>query len=218
MPAIHEVDVGEVALAGIDGHDHLSRELDHWTAEFRRMQRDRLPALERLARELAERQPQPSPTVTLVHGDTKPGNFAFDGDRVTAVFDWELATLGDPLTDIGWLECNWETPGSFTARPESLSRDQAIALYENLTGITVRNREWYRALAMFKMSVIMLVAAMLFDEGATDDLRFANMGLAVHPYTTSALGALGIADQVDSGPVIARRERVRAVRAKLAAH
>ena len=71
------------------------------------MQRDRLPALERLAAELADRQPAPCPIVALVHGDPKPGNFAFEGDEVSAVFDWELATVGDPLTDIGWLECNW---------------------------------------------------------------------------------------------------------------
>ena len=200
----------------IDGRDHLTREVEHWTAEFRRVQRERLPALERLAAELADRQPVPCPIVTLVHGDPKPGNFAFAGDEVSAVFDWELATVGDPLTDIGWLECNWDTPGAFTTRPGSLSCDDAVALWEQITGIVVQNRDWYRALAMFKMSVIMLVAAMLFDEGVTDDLRFANMGLAVQPYTEMALAALGIDAAPDSGPVLARRERVRAVRAQLA--
>jgi aminoglycoside phosphotransferase (APT) family kinase protein len=132
------------------------------------------------------------------------------------VYDWELATVGDPLTDIGWLECNWRTPGAFTRLPGALSCNDVVALYEKLTGIVVRNRDWYRALATFKMSVIMLVAAMLFDGGATDDLRFANMGLAVHPFTTTALAALGIEEPLESGPVVARRERVRAVRAQLA--
>jgi aminoglycoside phosphotransferase (APT) family kinase protein len=43
------------------------------------------------------------PRITLVHGDAKPGNFAFVGDDVSAVFDWEMTTVGDPLTDMGWM-------------------------------------------------------------------------------------------------------------------
>jgi aminoglycoside phosphotransferase (APT) family kinase protein len=46
----------------------------------------------------------PCPQVTLVHGDAKPGNFAFIGGDVSSVFDWEMTTVGDHLTDIGWLE------------------------------------------------------------------------------------------------------------------
>jgi aminoglycoside phosphotransferase (APT) family kinase protein len=62
-----------------------------------------------------------------VHGDAKPGNFAFVDDGVSAVFDWEMATLGDPLTDIGWL-------------------DELLARYTGSSGIAPANREWYRAL------------------------------------------------------------------------
>ena len=50
-------------------------------------------------------------------GIAKPGNFAFEGDEVTAVFDWEMATIGDPLADVGWAEMLWTVPGSFTACP-----------------------------------------------------------------------------------------------------
>ena len=218
IAAIHRVDLAAVGLSHIDGREHVTRELDHWTAEIRRVQRDRLPALERLAAELADRKPAPSPTITLVHGDPKPGNFAFEDDGVSAVFDWELATVGDPLTDIGWAECNWAMPTSFTNRPGALTADEFVARYEELTNITVRNREWYRALETFKMAAIMLVAAMLFDSGVTDDLRFAGMGLAVHSFTTDALAALGVDEPLESGPVTARRERIRAVRAQLAEH
>ena len=132
------------------------------------------------------------------------------------MFDWELASVGDPLADIGWAECNWTTPGSFTNRPGALTPDEFIALYQELTGIPVRHREWYRAFQGFKMVVIMLVAAMLFDRGVTDDVRFADMGLAVHPYTVKALTALGIDEELEPGPVTARDERVRAVRERLA--
>ena len=77
------------------------REIDHWTSEIRRVQRGPLPALERLAEAVREQQPEQCPSVTLVHGDAKPGNFAFEGSEVSAVFDWEMATIGDPLADIG---------------------------------------------------------------------------------------------------------------------
>jgi aminoglycoside phosphotransferase (APT) family kinase protein len=150
--------------------------------------------------------------VTLVHGDAKPGNFAFAHDEVSGIFDWEMASVGDPLTDIGWAEFNWTTPNSFTNQPGALTPDEFVAYYSELTGIAVEHRPWYRAFQGYKMVVIMLVAAMLFDQGSTSDLRFAAMGDAVHPYTLKALAELGVDEDLAPGPVTAREERVRAVR------
>ena len=212
LAAIHRVDPGQANLGFLgDGRVFLDRELAHWAGEMHRVQRGTLPALERLLAELIARKPEPSSSVTLVHGDPKPGNFAFVDDEVSAVFDWELTTLGDPLADIGWAELNWTTPGSFTNQPGALTADEFIELYENLTGIPVVHREWYRAFQGFKMVVIMLVAAMLFDRGVTDDLRFAHMGLAVDMFTRPALASLGITDDIEPGPVTAREERMREV-------
>jgi aminoglycoside phosphotransferase (APT) family kinase protein len=211
LAAIHRVDLDAVGLSAEAGRHHLERELAHWTAELQRVQRDRLPALERLAAELADQRPEPSSTITLVHGDPKPGNFAFLDDTVSAIFDWELATVGDPLADVGYLECMWSSPASFTSHPGAITVDEFVTHYERLTGHAVHDREWYRALQGFKLAVIMLVGAMLFDSGATDDLRMANMGLGVHPFTTTALGDLGV-EPLDPGPVSARPERVRAAR------
>ena len=64
-----------------DGHGYLDRELAHWAGEIRRVQRGPLPALERLVAALREQQPEQCPSLTLVHGDAKPGNFAFEGGR-----------------------------------------------------------------------------------------------------------------------------------------
>jgi len=212
LAAIHRVDLAAVGLSDDDGHDHLRRELAHWTAEMRRVQRDRLPALERLATELVDRRPEPYPAITLVHGDPKPGNFAFEDDEVSAVFDWELATVGDPLTDVGYLECMWTSPASFTCHPRALTVDELVGHYEQLTGIAVRHRDWYRALAGFKLAVIMLVGAMLFDSGVSNDLRLAHMGLGVHLFTTAALADLGVVEPLGPGPVTARPERLQAAR------
>jgi aminoglycoside phosphotransferase (APT) family kinase protein len=128
LAAIHSIDLHASALDRLDalgtGADYLTHELDHWRAEVDRVRRGPLPALDRLHAELRERQPDQCPTVTLVHGDAKPGNFAFEHDEVSAVFDWEMVSVGDPLSDIGWAEFNWTTP---TRSPTCPARSPATS-------------------------------------------------------------------------------------------
>ncbi len=212
LVAIHNVRPTTTDLSFLDSEDFLQRQLDHWHGQMARYQRGALPALERLHSELIRQRPAASPTVTLVHGDPKPGNFAYQDDLVSAVYDWELATLGDPLADVAWAEINWTTPGFFTSLPGSLTVDQFIRRYQDLTGFEVRHREWYRALQGFKVAVIMFVGAMLFDNAVSDDLRLADMGPAVHYYTVRALAELGVEEGIDPGPVTAGKERYRSVR------
>ena len=216
LAAIHLVDLATTGLDALPaGVGYLDRELDHWAGEMRRVASGPLPGLERLLAELRKRQPDQSPAVTLVHGDPKCGNFAFVGDEVNAVFDWELAQLGDPLADIGWAELLWMSPASFTSRPSSLNVNEFVARYEAITGIPVRNREWYRAFQAYKMAVILLVGVMVFDVGASDDLRLANMSGAVPMLTQMALQEFGIKDEIDPGPIAAGAERIQQVRERL---
>jgi len=213
LAAIHLVDLRATGLDAIgDGTGFLDREFERWSGETRRVQRGPLPALERLLHELRQHQPEQSPTVTLVHGDPKPGNFAFRGDQVSAVFDWELATVGDPLADLGWAEYVWTTPGSITSRRGALTPDELVDTYQDLTGVPVRHRTWYRAFQGYKMVVILLLGAMLFDAGLTDDLRFVEMAHAVHPCTVQLLASLGVDEALEPGPVLPRPSRVDAVR------
>ncbi|MBL7486885.1 phosphotransferase family protein [Frankia sp. AgB1.9] len=209
LAAIHLVDLSGTGLVALgDGRSYLDDQLDRWTAEMRRVQRGELPGLERLLAELRDRRPTASERVTLVHGDPKPGNFAFVDGEVTGVFDWEMAGIGDPLADVGYLDLLWKTPVFFTSRPAALTSDEAVAYYEELTGIPVRHREWYRALQAFKTSVILLVGAMLFDTGHTDDLRFGMMGRAITPYVRRSLRDFGVDELPPSGPVEPRPERL----------
>ncbi len=213
IAAIHLVDLEASGLTSVaDGHDFFDREMLRWTSEIRRLQRAPLPALERLADAVREQQPEPSPHITLVHGDPKPGNFAFVGSTVSAVFDWELATIGDPLADIGWAELLWAAPVGLPSLPGALTIEEFIERYQQLTEISIQHREWYRAFQMFKTAVIMLSGSMLFDSGESDDLRFAHMGPVVHWYTQQALAELGENSDLESGPVLPRRERLDAVK------
>ncbi|MFY9921320.1 MAG: phosphotransferase family protein, partial [Mycobacterium sp.] len=203
LAAIHLVDLDATGLAALgDGHDHLDRELDHWAHEMHRVQRGELPALERLLVALKDTKPQPYRTITLVHGDAKPGNFAFVGDDVSAVFDWEMTTVGDPLTDIGWMELLWMQPVGITSHPAAPSIEEFLSHYESVSGISVANRSWYRALNAYKMAVICLIGSMLFDSGDSDDQRFVLNAYGVSPLTQLGLAELAIDEKLDDCPVI----------------
>jgi aminoglycoside phosphotransferase (APT) family kinase protein len=205
LAAIHLVDLEAVGLAELDdGATHLDRELTRWADEMHRVQRGPLPALDRLLDELRATTPMPCERTTLVHGDAKPGNFAFVGDDVSAVFDWEMTTLGDPLTDLGWLELLWMQPVGLTSHPAALGIDELLARYTEVSGIVPANREWYRALNAYKMAVICLIGSMLYAAGSTTDERFAMNALGIPLLTQLGLGELGVTEKLDDGPVLAR--------------
>ncbi|MGO9692322.1 MAG: phosphotransferase family protein [Mycobacterium sp.] len=212
LAAIHSVDLDRTGLAALDdGSDHLDRELAHWAAEMNRVKRDRLPALERLYQALRVRKPDPCPKVTLVHGDAKPGNFAFTDGEVSAVFDWEMTTVGDPLTDIGWLEMLWIQPVGINSHAAALPIDALLAHYESVSGIEVRNRPWYRAFNAYKMAVICLIGAMLIEDGHSDDQKLVLAAYGTSLMTKVGLGELGIDEPLDDGPVLPREERIQQV-------
>jgi aminoglycoside phosphotransferase (APT) family kinase protein len=205
LATIHRVDVAAADLDGLaDGHGHLDRELAHWEGEMHRVQRGELPALERLLKALRETQPEQYRTMTLVHGDAKPGNFAFlDGD-VSAVFDWEMTTIGDPLTDVGWMELLWMQPVGIASHPGAPSIEEFLSHYESVSGISVQNRSWYRALNAYKMAVICLIGSMLFDAGDSDDQRFVLNAYGISPLTKMGLAELAVDEMLDDGPVMPR--------------
>ena len=215
LARIHSVDLDATGLGHLgSGRDYLRRELDRWESDMRRVRRGPLPALERLLSELRRAQPEPCPRVTLVHGDAKPGNFAFLEDRVSAVFDWELTDVGDPLADVGYAEVLWALPVGLNSRPGSLTADELVSRYEERTGIRVQNREWYRALQAYKLAVIMLLGSMLFDGGHSDDMRLSDMSYGIPLMTGAGLHELGVEEVLESGPIAPRRDRVHEVRAR----
>jgi aminoglycoside phosphotransferase (APT) family kinase protein len=212
LAAIHSVDLRQTGLDALDdGGDHLNRELNHWADEMNRVKRDALPALERLVEALRAGKPAPCPQITLVHGDAKPGNFAFTGGEVSAVFDWEMTTVGDPLTDIGWLEMLWMQPVGITSHSAALSIDDLLAHYEAVSGIKPQNRPWYRAFNAYKMAVICLIGAMLIDSGDSDDQKLVLAAYGTAMMTKVGLTELGIDEPLDDGPVLPREERIQQV-------
>jgi aminoglycoside phosphotransferase (APT) family kinase protein len=207
LVAIHDVDVKSLSFLD-DGREFVDRELGYWSGEMRRVQRGPVPALERLLAELEAQRPPASDVVTLLHGDAKPGNFAFVGAELTASFDWEMTALGDPMSDLAYAQITWALRGMFTILPSSLTPDELVDRYAARTGRDIRDLAWHRALQGYKLGVIMLLGSMLFDAGHSDDPRLGFMGYATEMFTTPALAELGVDEPPESGVVLARPERL----------
>jgi len=126
----------------------------------------------------------------VVHGDYRLGNVMLAPDspaRIIAVFDWELATIGDPLADLGYLLASWIEPGdeigffaaSTTALPNASSRADLLARYQRHTGAAVDRIAWYQALAHWKLALILEGSYQRLLAGATNDSWLAGMAEAV---------------------------------------
>ena len=142
-------------------------------------QRD-VPVVEEVAGELAERLPAES-GATIVHGDYRLGNVLFAPAapaRLTAVLDWELATLGDPLADLGYLAATWSdagSPGTVLERSPLTRADgfprsaDLVARYAERTGREVGDLAFYQALALWKAAVFCEAIYGRWLRGETDE-------------------------------------------------
>jgi aminoglycoside phosphotransferase (APT) family kinase protein len=159
--AIHAVDIDAVGLGDAAKRTgYLQRQVTRWTDQWHRSKETDSPAIEELAVRLAASLPA-SPRTTVVHGDYRLGNVmvdAVDRARIIGVFDWEMATLGDPLADVGYTLLYWGTtdrppvhPSQAIAdRPGFLSAAALAARY----GVELERLDFYVVLAAFKLAII----------------------------------------------------------------
>ncbi|MGA2014904.1 MAG: phosphotransferase family protein [Solirubrobacteraceae bacterium] len=142
----------------------------------------------------------PSPPATIVHGDYRLGNTMFAVDapaRLVAIFDWEMATIGDPLADIGYMMIHWTQAGeetgrgfnlqSVTARPGFPTRQELVARYEQRSGRSVQALDWYVTLALWKAVVFMEGNYRRAITGASDDPYLKSFGDGVVELAQRAL-------------------------------
>ena len=109
--------------------DHVSRELDMWEMRLNYFDRP-FPFLQACLRWMRDNNPDVPGMPSLVQGDTGPGNFLHDGNKLTAIVDFELAHIGDPLEDLAWI-------GTRNAQEPVPDYDRLVAQYEQLSGIKV---------------------------------------------------------------------------------
>jgi aminoglycoside phosphotransferase (APT) family kinase protein len=170
---------------GLDGfgkpEGFLERQVNRWLGQLARYQARDLPGLEELAGWLRQQQAPAQPSAIL-HGDYSLFNVLFSrtGPRLTAVVDWETATIGDPLVDLGWLVAQWSEPGEppvietgITHLEGMAGRSELVAEYARLTGRDTSAIAYYAALASFKLACIVEGAWYRFSRGQTTNPRHA---------------------------------------------
>ncbi len=163
---LHEVDVAAVGLQDLGRPEgYLERQLDRWERQFAGVTTRGIGTADRIIEVLRRSQPM-SRGAAVVHGDYRIDNVMIDLDDpgvIRAVLDWEMATLGDPLADVGMLAMFWDEPGrsfnpitgGLTAFPGFGSVEDLIERYARRRGVEVAGIDWYLCFSRFKLAVIL---------------------------------------------------------------
>jgi aminoglycoside phosphotransferase (APT) family kinase protein len=198
LARIHAVDYEAVGLGGF-GHPegYLERQVRRWGEQWERSKAADLPAVDELARRLQAALPESGPP-TIVHGDYRLDNTMLaldDPTRIVAVLDWEMATLGDPLADVGLFLLYWAqndaqviaTGDGISTDAGFLSHDEVVACYAERSGRRVDELDWYVVFAGYKLAIIVEGIAARYRMGKTLGEGFEAMGEMVARLVDGAL-------------------------------
>ncbi|MFY4719569.1 phosphotransferase family protein [Streptomyces sp. LaBMicrA B280] len=195
---LHAVDPAEVGLGDFGRPEgYLDRQLRRWGKQLDASRNRELPGIDELHAELGRKLPA-SPTATVVHGDYRLDNVLIGADdRITAILDWEMSTLGDPLTDLGLLVMYSrsldmpDSPVSTTAEaPGHPAPEELIERYAARSGRDVTAVSWYEAFAFFKLAVILEGIHYRFTLGRTVGQGFDRIGELVPVFIDHGLTTL----------------------------
>jgi aminoglycoside phosphotransferase (APT) family kinase protein len=185
---IHEVDYRAAGLADLGRPEgYVQRQIRGWSERYAHSRTDDIPEMERVRAWLEAHRPAES-GAALIHNDYKYDNLVLDPtdlSRILAILDWEMATIGDPLMDLGstlgyWVEAD-DPPElqSFrfclTTLPGNFTRAQLVARYAERSGRDVSHILFYYVYALFKIAVIVQQIYFRYHRGFTRDERFARM-------------------------------------------
>jgi aminoglycoside phosphotransferase (APT) family kinase protein len=196
VDALVEIHAVDWVAAGLEGlgrpTGYLERQVRRFLGLWEHNRTRDLPAVERVGAWLGDHLPESGPA-TVVHGDYRLGNVMLARDapaRLVAVFDWEMATIGDPLADLGYLLSTWidRTDPPLGRRFELTrvtraegfpTREELTARYEERSGRRATNLRWYRTLALWKSIVFMEGNYKRATAGSTDDPYLKDFGEGV---------------------------------------
>ena len=165
MADLHTKDPQAIGLGDYGKpQDYCARQISRWSKQYKLSETETIAEMDRLIEWLPETIP-PQHESSVVHGDYRLDNmiFAADEDRVLAVLDWELSTLGDPIADFSYLMLNWFQPADGRAGLLGLDLEalgiptvqQAVDRYVERTGYPVPPMDWYFAYNLFRLAGIM---------------------------------------------------------------
>jgi aminoglycoside phosphotransferase (APT) family kinase protein len=182
---LHGVDPESAGLAGFGRPaGYLQRQVRRFSSIWEAQHTREVPEIHRIAGWLQDNLPA-SVDVCVVHGDYRLGNVMIQrtSPQLQAILDWEMATLGDPLADLGYLCATWARPGdddnpmfalSTVTRLEGFpTPEQLRQRYASRSGRNVDALRWYEVLALWKAAVFLESSYRRYREGTTDDPYFA---------------------------------------------
>lgn len=195
---LHAVDPSAVGLADFGRPEgFLNRQLRRWGKQLDASRNRDLPGIDALHATLGRSLPG-SPAPTVIHGDYRLDNVLIgDDDRIKAVLDWEMSTLGDPLTDLGLLVM-YSAPLEITGSPISTTAGAAghpdpaelVARYAAGSGRDTSAIAWYTAFAWFKLAVILEGIHYRYTLGQTVGGGFERIGDLVPVFIEHGLTTL----------------------------
>jgi aminoglycoside phosphotransferase (APT) family kinase protein len=189
LVAFHAVDYKAIGLGDLGKPEgFIERQIEGWYKRWHGAKPDELAEMETVYRWLKANLPD-TVQFTLVHNDYKLDNVmlaADDPGKVVAIFDWDMCTLGDPLSDLGALLCYWTEPTDppymqgMAMMPTGdmgfLTRKQLVERYAAGSGRSIHHIHFYHALGLFRLTVIIAQIYIRFARGQTQDNRFAAFG------------------------------------------
>jgi len=200
---LHSIDYQAAGLGELGRPEgYVQRQIEGWSKRYFKAKTDEVSEIEQLARWLADHQP-PEQGATLIHNDFKYDNLVLDPadwSHIIAVLDWEMATVGDPLMDLGTSLGYWINPDdpelmqqfklSPTYLPGNPSREEVVQRYAQQSSRPVDNIVFYYAYGLFKIAVILQQIYYRYKKGYTKDPRFAPLHFAVRLCGTVGLQAV----------------------------
>jgi aminoglycoside phosphotransferase (APT) family kinase protein len=186
LAELHSLDPSACGLMSLGRPDgFLARQVVGWTRRWKDSSGSSELA-DRLSEWLIRELPS-SPSPTLLHNDWRLDNLAIsptDPGVCLAVYDWDMATRGDPLADLGTLMASWFDPDEDlpdvrympTTVPGWLDRSKAIERYMNLTGVETQSMDWYLVFGAWKLAVVLHQLHARWLRGQTRDERFSTLG------------------------------------------
>lgn len=188
LALLHSLDCNSMGLTDLGKpQGYLERQVRGWIERYHGSKTHDIPEVETISIWIRQHMPASS-SATLIHNDYKYDNVVLDPHdlaKIIGVLDWEMCTIGDPLTDLGsalayWIDASdppemLETRWGPTTYPGSLTREQLVKRYAQKTGRDVSDMAFYLVFARFKIAVIVQQIYYRYHQGLTHDERFATM-------------------------------------------
>ncbi|MCU0849313.1 MAG: phosphotransferase family protein [Spirochaetes bacterium] len=191
--ALHSVDYKKIGLESFGRPEgYTGRQVTGWSGRYRDARTPDAPDFETVMAWLADKKPADSDRPCLIHNDYKFDNVVLDPDnplKIVGILDWEMATIGDPLMDLGnsmayWVEKNDPEQMQLirmlpTNIDGALTRDELVERYSDKTGIDIKGFDYYYCFGLFRLAVIAQQIYYRYFHGQTKDQRFKTLVFAV---------------------------------------